>query len=587
MAISDAERQILEDIPLDDAWALVETFSTMHRWDPEDVNRGADVIIERARTLGLPVEVHEAEIFLSVPHEASVTIGDQEFRAKPPSLSLPVPEGRTAKALYIKANAENLRTYSRDARDVFGESFTGWTDFKERVAGKILITEGFGNPALTSLVEDMGAAGLIVINPGANIHWGTSSMVWGSPGLDDLARKPKIPVVAVNKPDGAAIRASAEAGDDVTLKTRLVEGWFRQKIPVVHIAAEGPGAEIEGERFVLAHGHYDSWDVGVGDNATGNAALLGIAAGLWKNRSKLRRSVRIAWWPGHSTGRYSGSTWYADNFALDLDRNCVATVNCDSPGCRWATVYNKLTCMTEMHEFITETLKDATGKSPVFIRPKRAGDASFFNIGISSYFSLSSTMPKELLEEKGYYEVSGCGGNIAWHTEDDTMEIADRTNLKTDIDLYALALLRHATKPVLPADWRATLDEYRSTLAGYKEAAGDLIDWSDADRATDALGAALTAFYRAIAERTIADEAANTVLIRLARLLVPLNYTRTLRFAQDPAVVCPMLPGMAIAQGMDLLSDDAKHAAVDVRRGVNRYAACLGEAVELVEGALS
>ena len=48
-----------------------------------------------------------------------------------------------------------------------------------------------------------------------------------------------------------------------------------------------------------------------------------------------------------------------------------------------------------------------------------------------------------------------------------------------------------------------------------------------------------------------------------------------------------MLPGMAIAQGMDLESDAAKHAAVDVRRGINRYAACLGEAVELVEGALS
>ena len=28
---------------------------------------------------------------------------------------------------------------------------------------------------------------------------------------------------------------------------------------------------------MLLHGHYDSWDVGVGDNATGNATLLEIA----------------------------------------------------------------------------------------------------------------------------------------------------------------------------------------------------------------------------------------------------------------------------------------------------------------------
>ena len=37
--------------------------------------------------------------------------------------------------------------------------------------------------------------------------------------------------------------------------------------------------------------------------------------------------------------RYAGSAWFADAFALDLDENCVAQVNCDSPGRRWADVY--------------------------------------------------------------------------------------------------------------------------------------------------------------------------------------------------------------------------------------------------------
>jgi len=41
----------------------------------------------------------------------------------------------------------------------------------------------------------------------------------------------------------------------------------------------------------------------------------------WKREEgALRRSVKIAWWPGHSTGRYAGSTWFTDAFALDLDR---------------------------------------------------------------------------------------------------------------------------------------------------------------------------------------------------------------------------------------------------------------------------
>jgi N-acetylated-alpha-linked acidic dipeptidase len=50
------------------------------------------------------------------------------------------------------------------------------------------------------------------------------------------------------------------------------EGWFDQVLPEVRI----PGT-AEPERFVLLHGHYDSWDVGVGDNATGDACMLEVA----------------------------------------------------------------------------------------------------------------------------------------------------------------------------------------------------------------------------------------------------------------------------------------------------------------------
>ena len=116
----------------------------------------------------------------------------------------------------------------------------------------------------------------------------------------------------------------------------------RRKVPVATI----PGAK-EPDKFVLVHGHYDSWDVGVGDNATGDATLMELSRVLWENRAGLRRSVRLAWWPGHSTGRYAGSTWFTDHFAIDLDENCVAQINCDSPGCRWATSYHETRAFTE------------------------------------------------------------------------------------------------------------------------------------------------------------------------------------------------------------------------------------------------
>ena len=95
--------------------------------------------------------------------------------------------------------------------------------------------------------------------------------------------------------------------------------------------------------------------------------------------------MRIAWWPGHSTGRYAGSTWFADHFAIDLDENCVAQINCDSPGCRWAEEFIDLSCMPETVPFITDAIRDAAGKQAQGERAHRAGDYSFNNIGISSY----------------------------------------------------------------------------------------------------------------------------------------------------------------------------------------------------------
>lgn len=80
--------------------------------------------------------------------------------------------------------------------------------------------------------------------------------------------------------------------------------------------------------------HYDSWDYGVTDNATGNAAVLELARVL--SQKQLRRGVKIAWWPAHSNGRYAGSTWYCDEQFEDLDARCVALVNMDSPGCMGA-----------------------------------------------------------------------------------------------------------------------------------------------------------------------------------------------------------------------------------------------------------
>lgn len=574
------EETVLSGISLDEPWSLVETFSTMHRWMPEDVNKGADEIIGRLQRLDIPHTVYEPEIYLSVPLSGSVEADGHSFRAKPPSMSLPAPDGVTGELVYLGANVKNLRTYTRSAADLFAD---GAGNLAERLKGRILLTEGFGNPALTSIAEEAGALGLIVINPGQNIHWGTCTTIWGTPGLSDLVRKPKIPVLAVNNPDGEKLIALAEAGQSATVRSDLLEGWFAQKIPVVQIdGAEDP------DRFVLVHGHYDSWEVGVGDNATGDATMLELARVLHHNRAALRRSVRIAWWPGHSTGRYAGSTWYADTFAMDIEDNCVASVNCDSPGCRWATSYHKTTCMAEMKIHVTSVIEEIAGQTPDWIRPKRAGDHSFYNIGLPTYFSLSSTMPDDLREQKGYYEVSGCGGNIAWHTEDDTLEIADRDVLLTDIRIYTLAVLRHASQPVLPMDWRATASEFAGTVADYQAAAGDSVDLTPAREATKQLADLLDGLYAAIGAGEVDAARANALLIQISRVLVPVNFARQPRFAQDPAYVCPPLPMLAVAKDIDgLQADQLGFARTELVRGQNQYVAAVSRVGRMIAEALS
>ncbi|MEM9549829.1 MAG: M28 family peptidase [Pseudomonadota bacterium] len=567
---------LLDQVSLDAPWSLVEAFATMPRWKPEDVEAAAHDIAARLEAVGVPVTLHEADLHLSIPFSASVTADGSTFNAKPPAYATDCRDGLTAPLVHVPARI------STSINTLFAKNQDADASSEERIRGKIVISEGFSFPGKIRELEQKGAVGVIAKNPGKDSHWGICTTIWGTPDLDDLPRRPGIPVAAVNARDGNALLKVAESGGDVTLRTEMKAGWYRSLVPVVEI----PGTQ-EPEKFILLHGHYDSWDVGVGDNATGDATLLEVARVLWANRDRLKRSVRIAWWPGHSTGRYAGSTWYADTFAIDLDENCVAQINCDSPGCRWATEFIDVSWMKETESFCQQTIQAVTGQSSAGERPHRAGDYAFNNIGLSSFFMLSSTMPHELRAEKDYYVVGGCGGNIAWHTEHDTLEIADRDILLRDMKVYLAAVLGVANADVLPFDWRAQVAEFTKTIASYQEAAGDLADLGPAAAAADRLAAAMEEFHQGIASGAIVSGAANAVIQGLARILVPLNYTVEPRFRHDPATPVQPLPALAVAQELSGHGPETLgFAQTQVIRGVNRTAAALRAAERLVTGAL-
>ncbi len=579
---ADLEADLLAAISLDAPWATLERFSTLVRDSGSPAEREAiDHLTGQLRTWGVPFTLHEPVCFISLPRGATLRTdgpNGKSFTAKTAAMGRSTDGEISGNLVYVAPRvAEGISDDWSKGLDVADRDLTG----------KVVIADGMTTPGRVLDLMAAGALAGIFVNPGERIHESICSTIWGTPDLDSRGRQPSIPVLGVNARDGAGLIALAQASEtQVVFSTTVETGW--KPIPV--LVAEIPGATVPDE-FVLLHGHLDSWFEGIGDNAVGDAAMLELARVFWERRQYLQRGLKIAWWSGHSHGRYAGSTWFADEFGVELALGCIAQVNCDSPGCRWATTFNELTVMSETEPFVDQVIRETTGITPETERPPRAGDYSFNGIGISSFYMLSSTMSPEARIEKGYYGVGGCGANIAWHTEDDGLEIADRDNLLRDIRMYGASILRVMNAPLLPFDWRRTAAEFSNTLDRYAKAAGDLFDFTPAVAAVTTLDAALNRFYATATAVTTVEEAArfNRVQLRVARLLVQVNYSQVTPFHHDPALEVPPLPDLAPALTAPRIAGDEHERGIlqaTLLRGRNRLVWTLVQAQEMVENAL-
>ena len=567
------EPDLLRAVSFDAGWSLLERFSTLVRESgSEEEHVAAEYIAAELTRLGVPFEMHEPDLYLSLPRESSVEWRGGSIRAKPPSFAVPTPDGGLeGELVYVPAAA------ATGQRDLFAKRLG---DDLPDVAGKIVLSEGYAMPGMVSAFEAAGAAGQIFINPGRNIHWGICTSIWGTPTTRNLGTKPGTPAVAVNNPDGERLKEAV--GETVRLEVRLEEGWYPCKLPVAHIA----GASDE---FMLVHGHYDSWDVGIGDNAVGDATLLELARIFHAEADQLKRSLRIAWWPAHSTGRYGGSTWYADTHALELRQGCVGAINIDSPGCWHATEYDDVMWMAEAGPLCARAIADVTGKTARRLRPLRAGDYSFNQIGLTSFYMLLSNIPADERAALGFYPTGGCGGNIAWHTEDDHMGVAERANLERDLGVYVASIARVLNSRILPYDFRETVSELRGFVDDYVEAAGELLDLGAVRTELETLGASLDDLYAAVgaAEPNPAVVAAvNELFLDLSRILVPIGYAEGGTFDHDPALPRTPIPRLARVTELSGLADGNSEMLPflvnELRREANHVANGFHEAARAV-----
>jgi hypothetical protein len=554
-------------IRLDESRALLDRFVTLVRESgTPDEDQAGHYIVERLKALGVPVTLHTPELYISLPERAELTVAapgsHRSIRARPPAMSRATRDQPVeGEICYVPSRYAAGTSTLFDIPDAARGGEQGEQYSVDPVQGRIVLTEGFSMPGPVQAFERRGAIAQIYIHPGQNIHEGICTSIWGAPTAESIGRKPATPIVCINHPDGEALIAEVERGTvRAAITTWLREGWMRCLLPVAEIRGQA-----DPEEFLLLHGHYDSWYEGIGDNATGDAALLELARVLWNLRDRLKRSVRIAWWPGHSTGRYAGSTWFADTFAAEIDEHCLAQLDIDSPGCADAIAYEEVMWMAEADALCRSSIRDALGLPSERVRPLRAGDYSFNQIGPTGLYMLLSNIPIEERKKRGYYAVGGCGGNIAWHTPDDLMPVADLEILRRDLAVYLTTIVRLLNAPLHPFDYAAAADEIRGAVVHHQQSAGSEVDFSAIIEDLAELSGELRA-WRAAADARIRQAAAdagerrrlNAVLRQIARLLVPLNYARGERFDHDPALKFGAVPRLEAAATLPTAPTDLK-----------------------------
>ena len=224
-------------------------------------------------------------------------------------------------------------------------------------------------------------------------------------------------------------------------------------------------AEIDGPKrsdpFILFSGHHDTWYYGVMDNGGANATMLEVARYVRRRRTQRGGSgLRLCFWSGHSHGRYSGSTWYADPHWDELGRRCAVHVNVDFTGARGNTVMADALASAEFFGLAAEAVRLQGGQELDGHRMSRAGDQSFWGIGVPSLFMGMGEQPTGLADNVmgavfGSGTRKGAGFGWWWHTPDDTLDKMDLDLLVRDTRVYVHALWRLLTDPVLPLDYVA------------------------------------------------------------------------------------------------------------------------------------
>lgn len=535
-------------------------------------HEAAEYITQKLIEYGATVKVHEFDLFLSYPIKATLEVLGKEV------ISIPCLTHSFCASTGPEGITHEL-TYSPE-----GDA--------TKTKGSISLFDGLLSPLKVKTASELGAKALIFANEDRVIHNMPGTTIWGTPTFDEIDRLPNIPVISISAEGSNKLKKlMKEQSITVRIVTEVETGWHTSKLPEAII--EGTGKTDE---FILAGSHYCAWEVGVTDNATGNALLLEMARLLIKDRSNLKRDIRLCWWPGHSHGRYAGSTWYADTFFNNLSKNCVVYHNIDSPGVKGANRYIARHTSSEMEDFCKESIAAFADQPEIPVtRPTRGADQSFVNLGVPS-FCCYSYLPIDHDDHRAW--PGGCGDAWWWHTSEDTLDKADPNVLATDAKISITAVAKLANISVLPINLIRLANDFQSFVSEFTLQAGNHVDCDLIQQRTQRFLTICDEFSKKINkfEDNELPKVINETLMHVSRVTSNLLYSKFNRYSHDPAEKLPMVgtsnaiscPGLSEASELDRLSGTREYGflTTQIIRQMNRFNSTLEEAIKVCGNAL-
>jgi hypothetical protein len=550
----ETEKRLVDEIDVEELERHVDAFEGLDRISgTEDEWIASDYIVETLASYGIAAELLEFEGYISIPERSYIDVT--------------VPTSRTYTEAITVSFGASTRPSGVSGEVVYLEGISEDVVAPVNVEGKVVCTRGLPTPAPVGVLEAAGAEAVVFESPAReHLHEMIVTPVWGTPGLDEVDSIPDIPVVEVTGEAGGWLREKCREGP--------VEATVHADVTVEVTTLPCPVASIEGtesDRYMVVGNHVDSWYEGITDNATAMAATMELAR-VFADEAPDRGLV-FGFWPAHSTGRYAGSTWYADREWVDLRENGVAYFHLDLCGLKGAEGlwHQEMAELGDEHVDVLESasrfpLRQGDESWLGGTRPARNGDQSFWGAGLSSLLSGARLDPAT--DEGG-----PIGGGWWWHTSEDTRDKVDFDVLVEESKIAVALASRICCSPVLPHDYRETVEEYRAQLSEISETSSLEFEGIESDLVllSESLAEAYDIIEGVTSLGSPVGRAAEDLQVALGNELIPGLYMARPDYEQEPALPHDLLPGLRATLGHRNSSRRTQlFAATDRRRAENR-----------------